>query len=84
MNLYLFHTSGCHLCELAEAEVAALPETFKFKLILSDIADSDALMQRYDVRIPVLKLDHCDEDLGWPFTVNDIAAYLGRHDLTIR
>jgi hypothetical protein len=79
LNLYLFHTSGCHLCELAEAEVAVLPKKFTFNLILSDIADSDTLMQRYDVRIPVLKLEGCVQDLGWPFTVDDIATYLERH-----
>lgn len=83
MNLYLFHTSGCHLCELAEIELSALPQTFKFELIHCDIVESDSWMQCYDVRIPVLKLEGCEQDLGWPFNTKDIANYLTGQNVII-
>lgn len=72
----LYGTSACHLCELAEAllhqaQGAGLLADF----IKVDISDSDELMSRYGVRIPVLKRRDGAE-LGWPFAAPELAAFL--------
>lgn len=74
----LYGTSACHLCELAEAllqqaQGAGLLAAF----ITVDISDSDELMSRYGLRIPVLKRRDGAE-LGWPFGAPELAAFLER------
>ncbi|MEY2696083.1 MAG: hypothetical protein RL333_221 [Pseudomonadota bacterium] len=76
MALELFGTSGCHLCEAAEAYVAEalrrVPITFELALI--EIADDPDLMEAFGLQIPVLR---CDErQLNWPFTANDVVLFL--------
>ncbi len=73
----MFHTQGCHLCEIAEALV--VPAAARHGWIVSriDIAGSDALIERYGTRIPVLRVNATDAELGWPFTAEDLDAFLG-------
>jgi hypothetical protein len=66
--LVLYGTSACHLCELAEdmlLDVQTLRPGLQFEKI--DIANDDQLIERYGVRIPVLKRLSDDAELGWPF-----------------
>lgn len=74
-KLFLYTTVGCHLCEQA----AALVEGQQIPgLVLEEveISDSEPLMERYAVRIPVLQFQGRDEELGWPFTENELQAFL--------
>lgn len=71
MQLLLYTTSGCHLCELA----AALLDARNLSYRSVDIADDDALFDRYGVRIPVLA-DGQGRELGWPFDADGLAAWL--------
>jgi hypothetical protein len=67
-NYKLYGTSACHLCELAQAMTMA-EELLRADLVVEDvdISESDILMERYGVRIPVLR--HPDgRELNWPFT----------------
>lgn len=68
--LTLYGTAGCHLCEEAEDRLAAL----SLPAHRVDIADDAALLERYGVRIPVLKRDDGAE-LGWPFTAAEILSF---------
>ena len=66
--LVLYGTSACHLCELAEdllRDVKAQRPGLQFEKI--DIANDDQLIERYGVRIPVLKRLSDDAELVWPF-----------------
>ncbi len=63
MIVELYGTSGCHLCDQAKdilrlADIAYTPV---------DVADSDALLEKYGMRIPVLRRADSDAELGWPF-----------------
>lgn len=71
----LFGTLGCHLCELAEAEVMPLVE-HGLRVELIDIADSEALFEAYGLRIPVLRRVDTGAELGWPFATEQIVAFL--------
>ena len=67
----LYGTSACHLCEVAEAllaqVLAGFAETQRPQIELVDIADSDALIERYGTRIPVLRREADGVELAWPF-----------------
>lgn len=72
MSWQLYGTLGCHLCEDAEALLAAqgLPVT------VIDIADDDALMDRYGTRIPVLRHAVNGAELGWPFDADSLRRFV--------
>lgn len=72
--LLLYTTSGCHLCE--QAEWILRNQLTGFELQLQDIADSEELVTRYGLRIPVVRLAGATADLGWPFSAEDVADYL--------
>ena len=76
MSLELLGTSGCHLCELAEAIVdevfAGTGKTIPLTLI--EIADDPDLMDAFGIRIPVLRYQ--DQVLGWPFTAAEVTDFI--------
>ena len=68
MQAELLTTAGCHLCDQAlEVIRRAAP---MLELTLVDIAEDDALIERYGEKIPVLRLAHCE--LCWPFGLLDV------------
>ena len=75
-NYKLYGTSACHLCELAQAMIMA-EEPLRADLIVEnvDISESEILMERYGLRIPVLQ--HPDgRELDWPFTQEHLRKLL--------
>lgn len=72
-ELYLYSTSHCHLCELAEK---LLIESAVTPVKIIDIAEDDQLLLQYGLRIPVLKRLDTNAELGWPFNLNDISLFL--------
>lgn len=75
-TLHLYSTPGCHLCELAKDIVWPLLNDYPFAMQEIDIVDSDELLERYGVRIPVLALSDTGDELGWPFDSVQANAFL--------
>jgi len=75
-SIYLYSTPGCHLCELAREIVFPLLNNHSLCLKEIDIAESDELIERYGVRIPVLKSPCHIDELGWPFDSEQVANFL--------
>lgn len=71
----LFGTLGCHLCELAEAEVMPLVE-HGLVVELVDIAEDEAFFDSYELRIPVLRRIDTGAELDWPFDSEQVVAFL--------
>jgi len=69
--LTLYTTPGCHLCEHAEAILDAAQCPF----VGVDIAKDLTLLERYGVRIPVVR-DEEGRELGWPFDTAQLKAFL--------
>lgn len=72
----LYGTSACHLCELAEELLVALGREnpgMAFEKV--DISGSDALIERYGLRIPVLR-DAGGRELDWPFTAGQLREFI--------
>ncbi|MFP3849045.1 glutaredoxin family protein [Pseudomonas sp. W5-01] len=71
----LFGTLGCHLCEVAEAELMPLVE-HGLMVELVDIADSEADHETYSLRIPVLRRADTGAELDWPFDTDQVVLFL--------
>lgn len=76
VNLTLYHTDHCHLCELAVALCATVLNPEFFTLVTVDIIGDDLLIERYGSRIPVLRIDCSGAELGWPFDVEQLIGFL--------
>ena len=71
----LFGTLGCHLCEIAEAEI--IPRVEHGLLVeLVDITDPEDLTDAYGLRIPVLRRVDTGAELDWPFDTEQVVAFL--------
>lgn len=71
----LFGTLGCHLCEIAEAEIIPLVE-HGLLVELVDITDPEDLTDAYGLRIPVLRRVDTGAELDWPFDTEQVVAFL--------
>lgn len=74
-TIILYGTDYCHLCEQAEALLRELTAEH-YQLEKVDISEDDELMERYSMRIPVVRLHNTTNDLGWPFDRVSLAEYL--------
>ncbi|TAN47525.1 MAG: glutaredoxin family protein [Methylococcaceae bacterium] len=68
--LTLYGTAGCHLCE----EAQDLLEALSLPAHHVDVAGDEDLLERYGVRIPVIRRTDGAE-LGWPFTAADLLSF---------
>ena len=77
-DLLFFTTLGCHLCEQAERMLSAVASSKPFTLAVDaiDIADDEALVDKYGIRIPVLKRARDGEELGWPFDEEQLELFI--------
>ena len=75
-SIILYTTVGCHLCEQAEEllQHIALESDLAWESI--DIADDPELMDRYGIRIPVLRRAEGSDELGWPFDLEQLQGFL--------
>lgn len=76
ISVYLYSTLGCHLCDQAKAVLWPLLAHYGYRLQEIDIADSDDLIEKYGVRIPVLASEHGGRELGWPFDAEAANSFL--------
>ncbi len=77
MTLILYSTLGCHLCEQAQA---VLDSFVNIEYEIVDIAEDDALVERYGIRIPVVKETFSERDIGWPFDQSLLAQWLSESE----
>ena len=71
-KLILLGTSACHLCEQAEDLLQQLNVVYQ-KI---DIAEHEQWQARYAIKIPVLIKSECQQELCWPFAIEDIKALI--------
>lgn len=71
----LLGTLGCHLCEVAEAVLMPFVEG-GLLVELIEIAEHEGLVERFGLRIPVLRRCDTGAELDWPFDGDQIADFL--------
>ncbi len=72
MQMWLYSTWGCHLCE--QAEQLLLQAGLAGAVEIIDIVDELAVFERYRVHIPVFKVN--EQELFWPFDLEQIQQLL--------
>lgn len=72
-TIILFTTAGCHLCEQAH-ELLSLYQS-KVRVQEYDIACDEAAIERYGLRIPVLR-NHDSIELDWPFDQRQLQVFI--------
>jgi hypothetical protein len=78
IHLTLFGTDGCHLCEEAEQRIGSVLNGLGMAVRLGpiDIAEDDALLTRYAIRIPVLRHAGTGRELDWPFGEAELEKFI--------
>lgn len=74
IQVILYSTSHCHLCELAHSLLMSISDDFTLKVI--DIAENEVLLDEYSLHIPVLQRQDTQAELNWPFSAVDINEFL--------
>jgi len=69
----LYGSEGCHLCELADEICAPI---INDALVHVDIVTDDKLVAQYGVHIPVLKHMESASELFWPFSLEEVEAFV--------
>ena len=76
-RLLLLGTSGCHLCEQAEAIINNYSQNHVDLIVESiDIAEHEQWQALYAIRIPVLYHPATSKDLGWPFDLMQVTQFM--------
>lgn len=75
-NLIFYTTAGCHLCDVARQVYQSTLSPDYFSVCEVDIAEQDTLIERYGVRIPVLRRLKDDTELDWPFDQQALMDFL--------
>lgn len=77
MKILLYTTGGCHLCEQAlELLIECQRAGHRFDICEVEIADSESLIDAYGIRIPVIRIDGREPELGWPFDREGLEQFL--------
>ena len=72
MKLNLYSTSHCHLCEEAESLLTIISQQQHIQWEYIEIADNPNLLERYALKIPVIKRIDNNTEIDWPFGELDI------------
>lgn len=76
-SVTLYTTLGCHLCEDAAELLRSYSGTVQaVDIIEVEISDTDALIERYGIRIPVVAIPNTGIELGWPFNAEQLKKFL--------
>lgn len=72
ISLNLYSTTFCHLCEQAEVLVARIKQEHDVNIKIIEITSDHDLLAKYEISIPALKRLDNNQEIFWPFTINDI------------
>ena len=63
MHIRLYTKTNCPLCDKAKAILAELQADYRFTMEEIDIYEDEALLEKYQLMIPVVELD--GEEIGY-------------------
>ncbi|MCW8883819.1 MAG: glutaredoxin family protein [Motiliproteus sp.] len=75
-HLLFYTTEGCHLCEMAMQLIEHTLDPQSFHIDSVEISESDALVDLYGIRIPVLADPETKAELGWPFDQPQLISFI--------
>lgn len=76
LKLTLFSGSECSLCDIAKDMLAAATQASPVELTVIDVKAQREYFHQYGARIPVLKRNDNQQELGWPFELAELEQFL--------
>lgn len=76
MEVILYGTEFCSLCDQARALAVPVCHRLRRPLTEIDVADDPSLEARYAERVPVLVRTDNGRELQWPFENEDLYRFL--------
>lgn len=76
MKLFFYTGPQCSLCDHAWEALSQVRQFDVLDIETLNIRDDSELYHRYAVRIPVLKRADTQAEIGWPFSTDDVEAFL--------
>jgi hypothetical protein len=78
MQQVTFYTKlNCHLCDEAYQMLMDIAFDKPLKIDIIDITHAhNDVEEKYAERIPVIAVPHRETELDWPFTLEELEAYL--------
>ncbi len=76
MIIHFYSGEHCHLCDLAQQLLDDLDTASSLQVSKIDVKSDHQLFHLYGARIPVLKRIDNDQELGWPFDMNDLREFV--------
>ena len=76
MKLFFYTGPHCSLCDLADVELQNTSQYSSLHIEKVNIRSSTDLYHLYGARIPVLKREDNNKEIGWPFTSADLEEFL--------
>jgi len=76
VKIYFYTGPHCSLCDLADLEIGRTSMSSSLTIEKVNIRQSTELYHLYGARIPVLKRDDNNKEIGWPFTTADLEEFL--------
>ncbi|MBT0587112.1 glutaredoxin family protein [Alteromonas oceanisediminis] len=74
MKIILFSGPQCHLCDNALEELGKVTQPLDIEV--RNIRDNAQDYHQYALRIPVLLRQDTQQELGWPFNVDQIEQFI--------
>ena len=76
MRISFFSGPNCCLCDEALSIIETLPNSERPEINTINIRESTEFYHLYAVRIPVLKREDNQQELGWPFNLQQLSQFL--------
>lgn len=76
VQLNLYSTSHCHLCEEAESLIVNLSEKYDIQWQVIEISENDELLECYGLKIPVVKHMGNHKEIYWPFSKMELEQFV--------
>lgn len=75
MTKFAFYTTeGCHLCE--QAWELVITQGLVSQMTQIEIIHNEMDIANYGIRIPVIKNNETDKEIGWPFDSIELADFI--------
>ncbi|MDC0598790.1 glutaredoxin family protein [Gammaproteobacteria bacterium] len=82
-KLFLYTTTACHLCETAKEIITPFLEQKHLELCCVEITESDELINKYGVRIPVVSIEENKtgllQEIEWPFNAQEFQRFIEKN-----
>lgn len=76
VKIFFYTGPQCGLCDLADVELGNTSMFASLAIEKVNIRESTDLYHLYGARIPVLKREDNNKEIGWPFSTADLEEFL--------